>query len=89
MLGGFWVTVGVVAFKSFRHVVHTVVQGTKLGGEIEEQSWRQSWGCKSDTRVRFPSQLLKSDQLGVSNLIKVGTKVDRQVGPKLGYCETP
>jgi len=74
MLGGFWVTVGVVAFKSFWHVVHTVVQGTKLGDEIEEQSWKVG-GCKSDTRVRFPSQLLKSDQLGVSNLIKVGTKV--------------
>jgi len=51
MLGGFWATVGVVAFKSFWHVVHTVVQGTKLGDEIEEQSWREQIGHQSPISI--------------------------------------
>ena len=35
------------------------------------------------------SQLAKLAQLAFSDLIKVGIKVGRQVGPKLGYRESP
>ena len=61
----------------------------KVEGQSWDQSWDANWTLKLDSGVQFVSQLGKSEQLAFSNLIKIGTKVDCQVGPKLGYCEMP
>ena len=95
-VGGYLRVKTVIILASW-HLIHTAVRDgwwqRDTGDEVGEWSWRAKLegklGCKSDSGVRFASQLAKSEQLEISNLIKVGTKVDRQVGPKLGYRETP